>query len=216
MTPPLAQPDAGTALSPALLARDSRFVDFVTACTAAAGAPDAQSRVADLTCDLVQHWRMPDPRYLRCQPDAAYGSYLLYLSPSANLCIVLDVFMDQQAAIAHNHLCWCVFACLEGLERETLFDAPDDLSAPPAAALSRLRHPGEVTIAEAAPGALHQVECASGDRAVSLHIYGADIGTLERRMWSAADAAYVPFRSGYSNGPAGLPVYLSPADAGTV
>lgn len=210
-------PDAGAAVatpSPALRASDARFIDFAAACTDAAGTPDAQARVAGLTRDLVQSgWRMPDPRYLQCQPDAAYGSYLLYLSHSADLCIVLDVFLAGQAAIAHNHLCWCVFTCLEGVERESVFDVPDDLSAPPAALATRLRHPGEVTLADAAPNAFHQVECEQGDRAVSLHIYGADIGALERRMWHDAEAAYIPFRSGYSNAAAGLPVYLSPPDA---
>lgn len=198
--------------SPALVAGDSHFIHYVRACTKAVTQADAQARIAELTRGFAKDWRMPDPRYLQCQPDAPYGSYLLYLSKDADLCVVLDIFMAEQAAIAHNHLCWCVFSCLEGVEHEYLFDVPDDLSASPAQLLSRLRHPGEVTMADAAKGAFHQVGCAQGDMAISLHIYGADIGTLRRQMWDSEAAQFVDFTSGYSNALVGLPTYLSTAD----
>ncbi|WFE76682.1 cysteine dioxygenase family protein [Roseinatronobacter sp. S2] len=198
--------------SPAVAAGDTRFINFARACTLAVDHDDTQARVADLTHAFVADWRMPDSRFLQLQKDAPYASYLLYLSEAADLCIVLDVFMTQQAAIAHNHLCWCVFSCLEGVEREYLYKVPDDLSAAPVEILSRLRKPGEVTMADAAPGAFHQVECAQGDMAVSLHIYGADIGRLQRHMWNRTDAEYVQFRSDYSNSVVGLPAYLSTKD----
>lgn len=205
--------DFGTPCSPARVAGDARFIAYVQACIRAVGKDDTQARVAELTRSLVQDWRMPDPRYLQCQPDAPYGSYLLYLSEAADLCIVLDVFMARQAAIAHNHLCWCVFSCLEGVEREDIYQVPDDLSSAPVKTVSRLRKPGEVTLADAAPGAFHQVACAEGERAISLHVYGADIGTLHRQMWDDAAKSFVPFRSGYSNDIVGVPTYLSPQDA---
>lgn len=215
MTEALDEEGAGLAgeLSPAAKSGDARFIAYAQSCTAAAAAPDPQKCIAELTRALVKDWRMPDQRYLQCQPDAPYGSYLLYLSETGDLCIVLDVFMAEQAAIVHNHLCWCVFSCLEGVERETLFNVPDDLSAAPVETLSRLRRPGEVTMADAARGAFHQVACAEGDLATSLHIYGADIGMLQRQKWSSADAAYVQFRSGYSNALVGLPAYLTATDA---
>lgn len=198
--------------SPAVAAGDTRFISFARACTMAVNHDDTHARVADLTRAFVADWRMPDSRFLQLQQDAPYASYLLYLSEAADICIVLDVFMARQAAIAHNHLCWCVFSCLEGVERENLYDVPDDLSSAPVEVLSRLRKPGEVTLADAAPGAFHQVECAQGDMAVSLHIYGADIGRLQRQMWNSTDAEYVPFRSDYSNSAAGLPAYFSARD----
>ncbi|MGY6696433.1 MAG: hypothetical protein ACXIUW_10485 [Roseinatronobacter sp.] len=207
--------DLGFAWSPARAAGDERFIAYVQACSMALGKADTQARIADLTRSFVQDWQMPDPRYLQCQPDAPYGSYLLYLSDAADLCIVLDIFLAQQAAIAHNHLCWCVFSCLEGIEREDLYHVPDDQSSAPVQALSRLRKPGEVTQADAAPGAFHQVACAAGERAISLHIYGADIGTLERQMWDDAAKRFVAFRSGYSNDVVDLPTYLSASDART-
>lgn len=199
-------------MCPAILSEDTKFIAFAQECTEAASGADAQARIAELTHEFVQNWRMPDPRFLQLQPNAPYASYLLYLSETANLCIVLDIFMAQQAAIAHNHLCWCVFSCLEGVERELLFEVTDDMSVAPVERMTRLREPGVVTIADAARGAFHQVECAEGDMAISLHIYGADIGRLERQMWDKAQSRYISFNSGYSNSALELPTYLSAKD----
>ena len=211
--PALPPPVAQTTPSPARDIGDAAFIAFARACVAALeGGGDVQAAVAELTAGFAPTWSMPDPRFLQLQPDAPYGSYLLYLSPAADLSIVLDVFMAGQAAVVHNHCCWGVFTCLEGTERERLYDAPADLSAPPVETGARLRPPGVVTLAAPPANAFHQVECAAGARSVSLHLYGADIGAIRRQKWDAAAGAYTDFRGGYSNPVLGLPVYLSVAD----
>lgn len=211
--PPLPPAVAQTTPSPAQDIADGPFIDFARACQRALGAGgDVQAAIAALTADFAPVWSMPDPRYMQLQPDAPYGSYLLYLSPDADLCIVLDVFMAGQAAVTHNHCCWGVFTCLEGTERERLYDAPPDLSGPPVETGSRLRPPGVVTLAAPAQNAFHQVECATGARSVSLHLYGADIGAIRRQKWDATAGAYMDFRGGYSNPVLGLPVYLATAE----
>jgi predicted metal-dependent enzyme (double-stranded beta helix superfamily) len=200
--------------SPAVTGHDQPFIAFARACqmTLAQGG-DVQARIAALTGAFARDWTMPDPRYMQLQPDAPYGSYLLYLSPDDDLSIVLDVFMAGQAAVTHNHCCWGVFTCLEGTERERLYDAPPDLSGPPVETATRLRPPGVVTLAAPEANAFHQVECADGSaRSVSLHLYGADIGRIRRQKWDAGAGAYADFRGGYSNTVLGLPVYLAPAD----
>jgi predicted metal-dependent enzyme (double-stranded beta helix superfamily) len=214
LPPPLPPSVDSTVPSPARLVGDTAFIEFARACDGALRAGgDVQAAIAQLTGEFASRWAMPDPRYMQLQPDAPYGSYLLYLSPGADLCIVLDVFMAGQAAVTHNHCCWGVFTCLEGTERERLYDAPPDLSAPPVETVARLRPPGVVTLAAPAPNAFHQVECAQGARSVSLHLYGADIGAIRRQKWDDAAGAYVDFRGGYSNPVLGLPVYLAAQDA---
>lgn len=214
--PAIAPPIAVESPSPAVKAKDTAFIDFASACQAAlAEGGDVQARMAALTADFATHWRMPDPRFLQLQPDAPYGSYLLYLSPDADLSIVIDVFMAGQAAVTHNHCCWGVFTCLEGTERERLYDAPPDLTSGPVETATRLRPPGVVTLAPPERNAFHQVECAEGsDRSISLHLYGADIGRILRQKWDADAGAYADFRGGYSNAVLGLPVYLSCAEIG--
>lgn len=200
-------------LSPALSCGDQTFRDFAAACQAAVDAGgDVQSEIARLTGDFAASWRMPDLRYMQLQPDADYASYLLYLSPASDLSIVLDIFMAGQAAVTHNHLSWGVFTCLEGTELERYYDAPADLSSAPVEKGSRLRPPGIVTLAAPEINAFHQVECAEGDRSVSLHLYGSDIGRIERHQWDGTEGRYRSFVGGYSNDALGLPVYLSTAD----
>lgn len=211
--PPLPPPVDTARPSPGRAIGDAAFIGFAQACQDAVdGDEDVQALVAALTATFARGWTMPDARFLQLQPDAPYGSYLLYLSPGADLSIVLDVFMAGQAAVTHNHCCWGVFTCLEGTERERLYDAPADLSGPPVETGARLRPPGVVTLAAPEMHAFHQVECAEGARSVSLHIYGADIGMIRRQKWDAGAGAYVDFRGGYSNPVLGLPMYLAPHD----
>ena len=211
--PPMPAPVAVETPSPAVAGGDRAFLDYARACQAALSAPDPQARIATLTEVFARDWAMPDARYMQLQPDAPYGSYLLYLSPAEDLCIVLDVFMAGQAAVTHNHCCWGVFTCLEGVERERLYEAPADLSAPPVETGSRLRPTGVVTLAAPEVNAFHQVECAEGSpRSVSLHLYGADIGRIRRQKWDAGAASYADFRGGYSNPVLDLPVYLAASE----
>ena len=199
--------------SPALAVKDEAFLAFARACQDAVNAGgDIQQAVARLTADFAPGWHMPDARYMQLQPDAPYASYLLYLSPEADLSIVLDIFMAGQAAVTHNHLSWGVFTCLEGTERERLYEAPADLSDAPQETGTRLRPPGVVTLAAPDRNAFHQVECAEGDCSVSLHLYGSDIGRIERQLWDAKERRYRPFTGGYSNEALGLPVYLTSQD----
>lgn len=187
--------------------KDAAFIQYVESCMGALNTPDPQRVVASLTRSFVKSWQMPDLRFLQMRSDAPYASYLLYLSPTSNLSIVLDIFGPGQAAVAHNHRCWCVFGCLAGYEREQLFDVPPDLSSPPALQSTHLRHPGDVTIAGDGEFDFHQVECASETVSMSLHIYGADIGKIERLRWDDCGENYAPFRGGYCNDKMGLPIY---------
>ena len=199
--------------SPAVAFKDIAFAKYARQCAHAVNEAGAvEERIAALTNEFARNWSMPDKRFLQLQANAPYASYLLYLSESSNLSIVLDIFMAGQEAVAHNHLCWCVFCCLEGVERERLLKVPHDLSAPPLSIESRLRYPGEVTTAGSGAEDFHEVECADSYRAVSLHIYGADIGRIERKMWNSELKRYESFRSGYSNDLLNLPPYLAPRD----
>ena len=201
------------ASSPAVAAGDTEFINYARACESALNDKGrVEWCIAALTRELLQTWRMPDDRFMQLQPDAPYASYLLYLSKNSDLSIVLDIFMEGQAAVVHNHLCWCVLGCIEGIEHEHMLKAPEDLSAAPESVDSRMRHPGDVATAGAGAGEFHEVKCINSPYAVSLHIYGADIGRIERCKWDDHSACYVSFRSGYSNESLDLPSYLTPKD----
>jgi len=147
-------------------------------------------------------WQMPDPRYCALQPDAPYGSWLLHLDRASGLSVVLDVFGPGQIAAIHNHRCWGAFVCVSGAERERSYAMRDGALVQSA---TRLMHAGDVAVVLPPGDAFHQVECASAQASVSLHVYGADIGRLERLRWE--DGRALAFRSGYSNDLTGLPPY---------
>lgn len=209
--------------SPAAICGDAQFVAFAKRCNdiAIRGADGrlAESHVLEaiqtITEAFVSEWRIPDSRYLACRPDAPYASYLLFVNDQASFSIVLDVFMPGQAAVIHNHKCWCAFTCLDGLERERLYDVAPDLLSPPAQTEERICPVGQVRVLGSDRFLFHQVECASDAPTVSLHLYGADIGRIQRDMWDAQagnGGRYVHFSSAYSNEAAGLPTYLAVSD----
>ena len=210
--------------SPALVGGDAEFVAFAQRCNdiALRGAEgqlaefEVLEAIRSTTEAFVSAWRMPDSRYLACQPDAPYASYLLFVNKQATFSIVLDVFMPGQAAVIHNHKCWCAFTCLDGLERERLYDVAPDLSSPPAQSEERICPVGQVRVLGSDRFLFHQVECASDVPTVSLHLYGADIGRLKRDLWDADSrrgGEFVTFSSEYTNEAAGLPVYLTEDNA---
>ncbi len=193
---------------------DHLFRTFVASCVEVIDSVNdlevCQKRIAALAEPFASAWRMPDDRYLEIQRDRQYASYLLYLHPDKSLCVVLDVFMPGQAAFIHNHRCWCVFVCLDGVEIESRFSTDASLAGEPTLVSRQECGAGRIRLASAAHDAFHQVECPveSTSPAISLHIYGDDIGSLTRETWKATERRFVTFQSLYSNDEAGLPVYL--------
>ena len=164
---------------------------------------DRAHGVADALSALVRAgWRMPDPRYRAMQPDAPYGSWLLHLDPLSRLSVVLDVFGPGQVAAIHNHRSCGAFACLCGAERERCFRVDNGV---PVECAARLMQAGDVAVVLPPGDDYHQVECASPRASISLHVYGDDIGRIERQRWDGA--RFVAFRSEYSNDVTGLAPY---------
>jgi predicted metal-dependent enzyme (double-stranded beta helix superfamily) len=186
---------------------DPRFDDFLaqTRRQARSALPDPEraTGVAEALKRLAHSgWQMADPRYCAMQAGAPYGSWLLYLDAHSGLSVVLDVFGPGQVAAIHNHCCWGAFACLIGAERERRYAVVDGA---PAQTSTRLMQPGDMAMVEPPGADFHQVECASPQASISLHVYGRDIGRIERQRWDGS--RFVKFRSGYSNDTMQLPPY---------
>jgi 3-mercaptopropionate dioxygenase len=79
----------------------------------------------------------------------------------------------------HDHVTWCVFGVIQGVEHEELFDADLRLVG------RSDNHVGEVS-GFAPPGDIHRVHNTSDGTAISIHIYGTDvtrIGSSVRRYY---------------------------------
>jgi 3-mercaptopropionate dioxygenase len=111
-------------------------------------------------------------------PDG-YRTHTLHVEPDGSFSVVALVWRPGQITRIHDHLTWCVFGVIQGLEHEDLFDADLNL-------IDRSdNHVGEVN-GFAPPGDIHRVHNTSDATAISIHIYGTDVtrtGSSVRRYY---------------------------------
>jgi 3-mercaptopropionate dioxygenase len=104
-----------------------------------------------------------------------YVSHTLHVEPDGSFSLVALVWLPGQITPIHDHLTWCVFAVLQGVEREELFTLNADHLVP---AGVNENHVGEVS-GFAPPGDIHRVRNAGPGTAISLHVYGTDLSRVE-------------------------------------
>jgi 3-mercaptopropionate dioxygenase len=132
------------------------------------------SETAELVAEQLR-LHLPSPDALSRE----YGSHTLHVEPDGSFSILAIVWEPGQITPIHDHLTWCVFGVIEGVEREELFDAglnPIGRSE---------NHAGEVS-GFAPPGDIHRVHNTSDAPAISIHIYGTDVtrvGSSVRRYY---------------------------------
>ena len=108
-----------------------------------------------------------------------YRSHLLHVEPDGAFSIVALVWRPGQITPIHDHVTWCVFGVVQGVEHEELFDA--DLN--PIGESDN--HTGDVS-GFAPPGDIHRVHNTGDETAISIHVYGTDvsrIGSSVRRYY---------------------------------
>lgn len=132
-----------------------------------------------------------------------YQQYLLYRDPLARFSIVSFVWGPGQRSPIHDHQVWGLVGTLEGAELSQAYQAPRNPEDPPTAmGAERRMEPGDVEVMSPSLGDIHQMRNAFADRpSVSIHVYGADIGTVSRWMYAPdrPAASRKPFFSGYNN-----------------
>jgi predicted metal-dependent enzyme (double-stranded beta helix superfamily) len=132
--------------------------------------------------------RLPSPDVLtpeqRIGDPEGYRSYPLHTEPDGSFSIVALVWRPGQVTPIHDHVTWCVFGVIQGVEHEDLFrlDEDGELLVEVGASTNRA---GEVS-GFAPPGDIHRVRNAGAHTAISIHIYGTDvsrIGSSVRRYY---------------------------------
>lgn len=131
------------------------------------------------------------------RPDAVrYRQYLLHRDADARFSIVSFVWGPGQATPIHDHTVWGLVGVLRGAEISERFAETE--SGLHWIATDRLEA-GEVDAVSPSIGDIHRVANAHSDRvSISIHVYGADIGAVERHIFDAAGNAR-PFVSGYAD-----------------
>ena len=157
----------------------SELLDGVrTAVAARASWSDTAQLVAE---QLRRH--LPSPNVLSAEqrlgsPDG-YRSHTLHVEPDGSFSIVALVWRPGQITRIHDHLTWCVFGVIQGVEHEELFDSDLNL-------IGRSdNHVGDVS-GFAPPGDIHRVHNTGSTTAISIHVYGTDVtrmGSSVRRYY---------------------------------
>jgi 3-mercaptopropionate dioxygenase len=132
-----------------------------------------------LVAERLRTW-LPGPGILteeqRAGDPAGYRSHLLHTEPGGSFSIVAMVWLPGQVTPVHDHVTWCVFGVLQGVEYEELFSLSGDGRGLVRTGGSENRT-GEVS-GFAPPGDIHRVRNIGDSVTISLHAYGADIARL--------------------------------------
>jgi predicted metal-dependent enzyme (double-stranded beta helix superfamily) len=102
---------------------------------------------------------------------ADFARHVLHAEPAFS--VVAVVWQPGQATPIHDHIAWCSFVVLQGVEYETLYRSHGDH-------LRQIRRVANRTgdaSGFAPPGDIHRVHNTGDTTAVSLHVYGADLST---------------------------------------
>lgn len=165
-------------VAPATTAGLASFVADVEALVAIEQDPDliaagVRTRLARLLADrefLAPCYREPDP--------AHYRSHLLAVAPSRRFSVVSLVWLPGQITPIHDHICWCVVGVLQGLEREQRYSLHEGKDGErwlvPLA--DEAVAPGSTCALVPPTENIHQVRNAGDTLAISIHVYGDDIG----------------------------------------
>jgi predicted metal-dependent enzyme (double-stranded beta helix superfamily) len=113
-----------------------------------------------------------------------YARLMLHTEPTFSVAAV--VWRPGQVTEIHDHLVWCSFIVLEGVETETIFDLDRDRLVEVGRSS---RGPGSVS-GVAPPDDIHRVHNTGDTVAITLHVYGADLsqGTSVRRTYELPTA----------------------------
>ncbi|HKX39239.1 MAG TPA: cysteine dioxygenase [Burkholderiales bacterium] len=130
--------------------------------------------------------------FARPSPES-YRQYLLHCDPLERFSVVSFVWMPGQKTPIHDHTVWGLVGVMRGQEKCEEYSDSISLSG------SHLVKPGDVDRVSPRIGDVHVVSNAGSETAISIHVYGANIGAVRRHTFDPATGAPREFVSGYHN-----------------
>ncbi|MES2152272.1 MAG: cysteine dioxygenase [Pseudomonadota bacterium] len=178
-------------------ARLREFIQSFTRLLDAAGQDEARifSDGKALLAALIAHDDWLPGQF--AQPDPGrYQQFLLYCDALERFSVSSFVWGPGQATPVHDHTVWGMVGVLRGAELCEEF-AP---GAPMKASAAHRLEAGAIDLVSPRIGDIHRVSNARADQvSVSIHVYGANIGKVERHLFDQASGARTRFVSGYSS-----------------
>jgi predicted metal-dependent enzyme (double-stranded beta helix superfamily) len=153
------------------------LIGGLDALVASERAPHAVApRVGELLRPALLDLTLLEPRHQE-PADDRYRQHVVHVHPEGRYSIVALVWKPGQATPIHDHCCWCVVGVWRGIESETTYDLHRD-----ARGLHLVQRgvtyagPGDVSVLVPPDEDIHRVANAGTGIAISLHVYGDDIG----------------------------------------
>ena len=126
-----------------------------------------------------------------------YAQYLLHCDPLERFSVVSFVWGPGHRTPVHDHTVWGLVGVLRGAERCDEYTLRD--GKPVATGQQHVMQPGAIEAVSPIVGDWHRVSHAlDKDPAVSIHVYGANIGAVRRHRLDDS-GAIIDFVSGYDN-----------------
>lgn len=154
------------------------LVDLVAGVRAAVSRQVGWRETALLVgAELRRH--LPAPDVLTAEERAGdpttYQSHTLYAAPDGAFSVVGLVWRPGQVTPIHDHVTWCVFGVLQGVEHEELYVHEGDHLLGVGV---NDNLPGDIS-GFAPPGDIHRVRNSGDCTAISIHVYGTDISRID-------------------------------------
>ncbi|MFE3656720.1 cysteine dioxygenase [Streptomyces sp. NPDC059165] len=125
----------------------------------------------------------------QCEGDPDhYRQHVLHAQPDGSFSVVALVWLPGQVTPIHDHVSWCVTGVHEGEEHERRYRLVPHGTTSELVATEDVVNPRGAVSAFAPPGDIHLVRNPGPQKAVSIHVYGADVsrlGTSIRRVYGS-------------------------------
>ena len=126
------------------------------------------------------------------------GIHTLHEEPDHSLAIFVVTWLPGDETPPHDHGTWAVIAGLEGHETNHWWRRLDDGSIPGFANVERSgrQRVGAGTMVSMPGDAIHSLHNDSGDKSVTLHLYGVNVDFTNRCKFDPANHTVAPYRFG--------------------
>lgn len=152
---------------------------------------------AKLLSELVRHDDWLPQECAVAHPDH-YQQHLIYLDPEDRFSVISAVWSPGHSVPPHDHTVWGLVGQLRGSETSVDYEQ-GDLGKPMVPGKKTHLLPGQVLAVSPNIGDIHSVSNSSqSEVSISIHVYGGNIGAIERRIFDLKTSEASCFISGYS------------------
>ena len=142
--------------------------------------------------DLIANDDWLPTEYALPSPES-YRQYLLYCDPLERFSVASFVWMPGHRTPIHDHTVWGLVGVMRGQECCDEFDSSVRKTH------THYSKPGDVDRVSPRIGDIHVVSNAGTETAVSIHVYGANIGAVRRHVYDPVTGQPREIISGYHN-----------------